>query len=202
MVRPARNKADAFQHAVVGEIGRGHRREALAHEDVDGVLLQSQFQEHGFVFEEIKSVAGNVGAAFKIDQIEFFGQFHVIQRFKVEFRQRGFAAEEFQIGIVVHAHGRLGMGKIRNRAVDLIELDRDGINFCLDVLIFFPQPAPFLLAGVALGGIFCLTDGLRDLIRPAVEIFHFGLQLFPLFFERNKVVHIDLHAAVDAVLFD
>ena len=61
---------------------------------LDGVLLQGQFQQHGLVFEEVKAVAGHVGAAFEIDQIELFGQFDVIQRLEIELRQRRLAAEQ------------------------------------------------------------------------------------------------------------
>ena len=137
-----------------------------------------------------------MAAAFEIDQVEFFGQFHVIERFEVEFRQGSFAAEQFQVRFVVHAHGRLGMGHVGDRAVDLIQFDGDGVDFGLDGLVFFPQPASFFLACFALGGVFGLADGFRDLVRQAVEVFDLGLQLFSFFFERDEAIHVDVYAAV------
>ena len=56
----------------------------MAANEFSGTIASARrAREHGFIFQKIKSVAGYIGAAFKIDQIEFFGQLHVIQRFEI-----------------------------------------------------------------------------------------------------------------------
>ena len=86
--RAARREADALQNFVAGQIGRDRRREAFADQQVDGIALQRQFEQHGVVLEKVKAVAGDFRARFEIDQIEPLGQFDVIERLEVERRQR------------------------------------------------------------------------------------------------------------------
>ena len=93
--RAAGDEADPFEDVVAGQVGRGHRRETLAQEYAERVTLQRQFQKHGLVFEEIKTVPRNGRPALEIDEIELFGQFDVVERLEIELRQRGLAAEEF-----------------------------------------------------------------------------------------------------------
>ena len=50
------------------------------HQQVERVLLQGQFQQHGFVLEKVKAVPGHLGAAFEIDQVELLAQLDVIER--------------------------------------------------------------------------------------------------------------------------
>ena len=82
--RAAGNVAGALQDLVAGQVGRDRRREALLHQHVERVALQGQFQQHGLVLEEVEAVAGDLGAAFEVDQIELLGQLDVIERLEVE----------------------------------------------------------------------------------------------------------------------
>ena len=84
-----------LQNFVAGQVGRNRRREAFAHQLVDGVLLQRQFQQHGVVLQKVKSVPGDFRSRFEIDQIQFLGQRDVIERLEVELRERRFAALDF-----------------------------------------------------------------------------------------------------------
>ena len=83
-----------------------------------------------------------------------------------------------------------------------VQFGGNGVDFGLERLGFFAQLAAFFLAGFAFGRVFGLADRFRDLVRLAIELLDLGLQLFPRFFERHEAIDIDLHAAVDAVLFD
>ncbi len=76
----------------------------------------------------------------------------MIERLEVEFRQRGFAAEQFQIRFVVHADGRFGDGTYWESSGVFVQFDGDGVDFGLNGLVFFPQLASFFLAGFALAG--------------------------------------------------
>ena len=64
-LRPAGNEADALQDFVAGQVGRDRRREAFADQQVDRVVLQGQFQQHGVVLEKVEAVPGDLGARLR-----------------------------------------------------------------------------------------------------------------------------------------
>ena len=105
-LRPARNEADAFQHVAAGQVGRDHRREAFANQEVHRVLLQREFQQRGFVLQEVEAVAGDAGAAFEIDQVVLLGQRDVILHRKAERPHVDVAAAQLLAGVLA-ADGRL-----------------------------------------------------------------------------------------------
>ena len=53
-------------------------------QQIDGIALQRQFEQHGVVLEKIKAVPGDFRPAFEIDQVELLAQLHVIERLEVE----------------------------------------------------------------------------------------------------------------------
>ncbi len=177
-------------------------REALASEHLDRVALQGQFQQHGLVLEEVEAVAGDAGPALEIDQIELFGQLDVIQRLEIELRQRGLAAEQFEVRLVVHADRGVGMREVGNLPVERLQLDGQRVELRLASLRLFAQQPALFLAGLAFGRVFRLADRLRDLVRLAIELFDFHLEQPAGLFELDEAVDVDLHAAVDAVLGD
>ena len=80
----------------------------------------------------------------------------MIERLEIEFRQRRFAAADFEIGLVVGADRGGGVREIRDGA-------EDGVGFFGDLrkLGFgggglLAQAAAFGFAGLALGRVFCL----------------------------------------------
>ena len=102
-LRAARHEADALQDFVAGQVGRDRRRETFADQQVDGVALQGQVEQHGVVLEEVEAVAGDLRPGLEIDQVELLAQLDVVQRLEVELRQRRFAAAEFQVRLIVGA---------------------------------------------------------------------------------------------------
>ena len=166
-LRPARNEADALQHVAAGQVGRDHRREAFAHEQLDRVLLQRQLQQHGLVLQEVKPVAGDAGAAFEIDEVVLLGELHVVEHGEAERPHVDVAAAQLLAGVLA-ADGRLGMRQVRHRVVDRAGLGRraDRCAACICVLLL-AQPPAFVLAGLALGVVLRLADRLADRRSPA-----------------------------------
>ncbi len=201
--RPAGNVADAGQDVVAGQVGRGHRRKALAHQHVDRVALQGQLQQHGLVLEEVEAVPGHAGPGLEIHQIEFLGQLHVVQRLEIELRQRRLAAKQLQVRLVVHADRRVGVRHVGNLPVDRVQLGGHlrRVPLCSGLGLLAKLPALFL-AGLAFGRVLGLADRLGDLVRLAIELLDLDLAgALRSRFELDKAVHVNLDAAVDAVLF-
>ena len=77
----------------------------------------------------------------------------------------------------------------------------DAVQLGLDLGRLLAELAAFFLAGLALGRVLGFADRLRHLVGLLVELVDPGLFRLPLGFERQETIDVDLHAAVDAVLF-
>ena len=151
--RTARNEADPLEDLVAGQVGRDHRREALRHQHFQGVPLQRQFQQHGFVLQEVESVPGRARPAFEIDQVQLLAQ-----------APRGPAAGSRTCAVragrgairgsrVVRAHRRVGMRHVGNRQLDRRDLGVQPVVLGLGRILLLPQLPAFFLAGFALRGL-------------------------------------------------
>ena len=201
-LRPAGNEADALEHVAAGQVGRDHRREAFAHQQLDRVLLQRELQQRGFVLEEVEAVAGDAGAAFEIDQVVLLGQRDVIEHREAERPDVDLAAAQL-LARVLAADGRFGMRQVRHRVVDRPPASAASRSMCsCDLLLHLAQPAAFVLAGLALGIVLRLADRLADRVRQPRKLFDLGLQLPPLRFQLDEPRNVDLHAAAVAVLLN
>ncbi len=95
-LRPAGDVAGSLQDFVSRQVGRNRRRELFRDQQLEGISLQRQFQQHGVVEQEIKAMAGDLGAPFEIEQLQPLAQRDVIQRFEVELRQRGLSLAQLR----------------------------------------------------------------------------------------------------------
>ncbi len=66
--RPAGNVAGALQNLIACQVGRDRGREAFPHQQLEGIALQGQFQQHGVVLQKVKAMSGDFGAGFEIDE--------------------------------------------------------------------------------------------------------------------------------------
>ena len=94
------------------------------------------------------------------------------------------------------------MREIRNRPQDGVRLFDDPLQLRLDRSGQFAQPAPFGLAGFALGGVLRLADRLAHVVGLAVQLIEFGLLGLAIGLEGDELIDVGLRAAVGAVLFD
>ena len=141
--RAAGNEADALQYVYARQIRGDHRRVAVFQERGHGELDQGQFEQHGFVFQEVELLACHRGAGFEIDEVERFAQGDVILAREIKLARLTPASND----LVVFRGGpdrRVGMAHIWNRR-------HDGVLFGLDLLelrfqscCLFPESAAFL----------------------------------------------------------
>ena len=52
--------------------------------DIEGVALEGQFEQHGFVLQEVELGARDLRSGFEINKVQRFGQFHMIFGIEIE----------------------------------------------------------------------------------------------------------------------
>ena len=174
-LRPAGNEADALQDLVAGQVGRGHGREALLEQHIQGITLQGQIQQHGVVLEEVEAVPCHAGPALEVDQVELLRQFDVIERLEIELRDGRLAARDFEVRLVVDSHRCSRVGEVGNHPHDRVRLSRDLVEPLLDGGGLVADAAALFLQSVSLVGR-RLADGARSLVGLAIGLVQLRLQ--------------------------
>ena len=170
-----------LQDVAAGQVGRDRRREALAHEQLDRVLLQRQLQQHGVVLQEVEAVAGDAGAAFEIDQVVLLGQLRRGRARESRTAGRRRCRGEAPCWRPRRRRARRGASGSASRRGSRRPRPRAGrCSACIGVLLL-AQPAAFVLAGFALGVVLGLADRSCSPRSPAaIELLDLGLQLAAL----------------------
>ena len=135
-------------------------------------------------------MAGDLGAALEIDQVELLAQRDVIERLEIELRLRGLAAANFEVRLIVGAQRSVGMRHVGDRALDGVHLGQHRVEFGLRRRGLLAELPAFILAGFAFGGVFGLADRLRDLVGLLVQLVDFGLLVAALRVQGDELVDI------------
>ena len=126
----------------------------------------------------------------------------MVQRRKVELRERRLPAEQLQVRLVVAADGGVGVREVGDLPLERVQFGGHRVEFRLEGLRLLAKLPSLGLPRFPLGGVLRLADRFGNLVRAAVEVLDFGLPRLALCFEGNEAVHVNLGAAVDAILFD
>ena len=169
---------------------------------LDGVALQGQFEKHGLVLQVIETVPRHGRAGLEVDQVELLGQFDVVERLEVELGYCRLAAKQFEVRLVVHADGRVGVREVRNHPMQAVQFGGQRIELNLGVLLLLAKRLPLLFPLIAFGLILGFADGFRDLVRLAVQLLGLGQFRLAALIEFDESADIDPDAPVHAVLFN
>ena len=101
---------------------------------------------------------------------------------------------------VFAAARRLGVGHIRQTAINGAGLGGDAVVLGLLCVLQLAEAAAFILASLALGFVLGLADGLRHQIGLSRQFFDFLLESAALGFQLDVPTHVGLDAALVAVL--
>ena len=133
--------------------------------------------------QEIKAMAGDLRAPLEIEQLQPLAERDVIERFEVEFRQRGLSFADLQVCLIVGAGRRVGMRHVGNRTMDHVEIGADALQLGLRGGSLLAQLASLILARFTLGRVFGLADRFRDFVGLPIEMIDLGLLIAPLSFQ-------------------
>ena len=110
----ARHEARAFENGVASHVGSGHDCEVLAHQEIDGILLESQLKQYGIVGEKIKSVTSHAGTSIEVEKRQPLAEFNMVNGLKIKLFHRRPTATNFN-GSILAAKRSGRMGEVGNR---------------------------------------------------------------------------------------
>ncbi len=90
---PSWIEADSGEDFRFGEVRGGVGDEAVREQQVEREALEAEFEEHRFVFEKVELGPGDAGTALEIDEVEPCPDLDVVERRKIEGRDRAHTAE-------------------------------------------------------------------------------------------------------------
>ncbi len=79
-LRAARVVAEAVHDRGPREVGRDVGREALLEHHVEREALERELEQHRLVLQVVELLAGHLGAAVEVEQVELRAELHVIER--------------------------------------------------------------------------------------------------------------------------
>ena len=201
---PARNVTGSLKDAVLRQVGGDRRDKTLLDEFVHGELFERQFQQNGFVLQEIEARARDARSPFKVDEIELFREFDVIEGFEPfgPLRQRGLAVRDDRVFRVVVSDGTVRVRHIRNGALNGVEFRFDFLENLLNAGELLANETSFFLLGFALFRRLAFADRFGDDVRFLVERFDFALLFTTGVFKLDETINVRDDVAIFAVEFN
>ena len=179
-LRPAGNEADALEHVAAGQVGRDHRREALARRAARPRTAAAPAPAARLRSSGSRTRGRRCGAAFEVDQVVLLGQ---LRRGRAPgSRTAARRRSPRRTSLLASSPPTGASGCVRFGMLLWIapaSAPSRSMSACICVLRF-AEPAALVLARFALGVVLRLADRLADLVRLPRKLFDLGLQLAPL----------------------
>ena len=200
----ARNVTGALKDAILRQVGGNCRDKAFLNEFVHGELFERQFQQNGFVLQEIEARARDARSAFKVDEIELFCEFDVIKGLESlgPLRQRSLSVCDDRVLRVVVSDGAIRVRHVRNGALNGVELRFDFLENLLNAGELLANETSFFLLGFAFFRSLAFADRLGDDVRVLVERFDFALLFTTGVFKLDETINVRDDVAIFAVEFN